>query len=96
MDCKNFNCRECKNPKCNRMATGGDYCTACQHIYDALEAENRTLREAGKYLISFIPAWAKEVPEGLCPTFYGTCSADGDKKVKAKVDRIVELLKEES
>ncbi len=45
MDCKNFNCRECKNPKCNRMAIGGDYCTACQHIYDELEAENEMLKD---------------------------------------------------
>ncbi len=43
MDSAKFNCRECKNPKCNRMATGGYYCTACQHIYDALEAENKQM-----------------------------------------------------
>ncbi len=43
MDSAKFNCRQCKNPKCNRMAIEGDYCTACQHIYDALEAEIREI-----------------------------------------------------
>ena len=47
-------------------------------------------------MLSFVPPWAKEVPEGLDPTFYGTCTAEGDKKVKAKVDKIRELLGKEN
>jgi hypothetical protein len=55
----------------------------------ALEADIR-------YLLKFVPPWAKEVPEGLCPTMYGTLTAEGDRKVKAEVDRIRALAGEEA
>jgi len=41
-----------------------------------------------KFLMSFVPEWAKEVPRGLDPTFYGTLSYDGDMKVKKRVDEL--------
>lgn len=40
------------------------------------------------FLLSLLPKWAQEVPKGLDPTFYGTCSAEGDENVKRKVDEI--------
>lgn len=50
------------------------------------------LRAAAVYLLAFVPDWAKDVPNGLCATMYGTCSADGDRQVKCKVDAIRVLL----
>jgi len=41
-----------------------------------------------KLLLSLIPSWAKEVPEGLDPTMYGTGTYDGDLEIKQKVDEI--------
>ena len=41
------------------------------------------LRDDARFLLGFVPEWAKEVPEGLDPTFYGTLSAAGDREVKA-------------
>lgn len=38
--------------------------------------------------MSLLLDWAKDVPEGLCPTQYGTSSYEGDLKVKARVDEI--------
>ena len=55
------------------------------------DAANAALAEAVKdmrFLLSFVPAWAKDVPEGLDPTFYGTLTAAGDREVKARVDAI--------
>ena len=40
-----------------------------------------------EYLLlkSLIPDWAKIVPKGLDPTFYGTGSYEGDKKIMEKL-----------
>ena len=46
-----------------------------------------------KLLLSLVPYWAKEVPKGLDPTFYGTLSYEGDLDVKKKIDIICEALK---
>jgi len=53
----------------------------------------KDLLEACKYLISFIPTWAENVPEGLDPTFYGTLSYEGDLKVNRQVNKIKTLIK---
>lgn len=50
------------------------------------------LLEACKYLMSFVPEWAENVPEGLDPIFYGTLSYNGDLEVKKRVDEIRELI----
>lgn len=41
-----------------------------------------------KFLLALLPVWAKDVPAGLDPTFYGTLSKDGDKVVNARVEKI--------
>ena len=51
-------------------------------------------KEAIKYLLSFVPDWAKEVPKGLNPTFYGTLTYKGDLEVKAMVDDIRSMVME--
>ncbi|MGD9157241.1 MAG: hypothetical protein PVG39_02430 [Desulfobacteraceae bacterium] len=53
------------------------------------------LLEACKFLMSFVPDWAKEVPPGLFPMSYGTLTYDGDLKVKQEVDKIKALIEEE-
>jgi len=47
-----------------------------------------------EYLLlkSLIPDWAKIVPKGLDPTFYGTGSYEGDIKVMNKVKDIHKRL----
>lgn len=60
-----------------------------------LESEVERLREAADVLFHFVPAWAREVPSGLCPTMYGTGSYHGDLRVKEKVDMIAALLGDE-
>ena len=59
---------------------------------EQLKKENRELRNAGEYLLKFVPPWAREVPRGLFITFYGTLSYDGDLAVKEKVDNIIKVL----
>lgn len=50
----------------------------------------RKLLEDIKFLLSFVPEWAKEAPPGLCATMYGTLTQAGDQKV---VDRVKEITK---
>ena len=50
------------------------------------------LKEAVRFLLSFIPEEAQEVPENLCPTFYITGSEEGDREIMAKVKKIRELI----
>ena len=50
------------------------------------------LLKACKFLMSFVPDWAKVVPTNLDPTFYGTLSATGDLKIKGRVDAIQALI----
>ena len=66
-----------------------------------IEAENASLREQVRvlaehirFLFSLVPDWARAVPEGLDPTFYGTLSAEGDRAVKARVDAALAAVKE--
>ena len=47
------------------------------------------------FLLSLVPGWAKDVPPGLDPTFYGTGSEAGDWNVKRRVAAI-RALKEKS
>ena len=56
-----------------------------------MKQENE-LKEAIRYLLKFMPEWVREVPDGLCPIMYGTLSAEGDRKVKARVDQIRTLV----
>ncbi len=44
------------------------------------------------YLHQFVPPWATEVPDGLCPTMYGTGSAEGDRQVKMRIDEITTAI----
>jgi len=39
-------------------------------------------------LLSLMSSWAREVPEGLDSTMYGTGSYDGDLRIKQRVDEI--------
>jgi len=41
------------------------------------------------FLWSLLPDWVKNDEPGLCSTFYGTGSYEGDKKVTAKVKEIL-------
>jgi len=52
--------------------------------------------EDARFLLSLVPDWDKEVPEGLAPMFYGTCSAEGDRDVKRRVDAIRAKLEAEA
>jgi hypothetical protein len=36
-----------------------------------------------------LPAWLKDTPPGLCPTFYGTGSYKGDLKIRKRVSDIL-------
>ncbi len=45
-----------------------------------------------KFLLSLVPDWAKIVPEGLSPTFYGTLTYEGDLKVKERITKIHERI----
>ena len=58
-----------------------------------LEAELAEIRDDITFLLSFVPAWAKDVPAGLACTFYGTLSEEGDRSVKARVDKIRDRVK---
>jgi len=57
---------------------------------DAIEKD---LLIACKYLMSFVPDWAKLVPKGLDSTFYGTLTYQGDLRVKRRVNSIKALIK---
>jgi len=46
-----------------------------------------------KFLLKFIPPWAKEAPPGLCPTMYGTLTQEGDQKIIDKINIIREKIK---
>jgi hypothetical protein len=47
------------------------------------------LREDVRFLLSFVPPWAKEEPpEGMDPRFYGTLTAAGDREIVARVKAI--------
>ena len=50
-------------------------------------------KEEFDLLISLLPDWVKDVPKGLFPTFYGTCSYEEDLKIKKKIDGIIERMK---
>lgn len=50
------------------------------------------LEQAGLYLYSFVPVWAKEVTLGLDPTMYGTGSSAGDMEVAKYIFNIRKLL----
>lgn len=65
------------------------------HLLDLLDCADRVseLEEGIDLLFHFVPAWAQEVPDGLCPTMYGTGTAEGDRRVKGKVDELRALLK---
>lgn len=50
------------------------------------------LEAALRFVMAFVPEWAKEVPDGLGEMFYGTLSSVGDREVKARVDAAAALL----
>lgn len=78
------------------VEASGHYCDGMTQAWTDAQAaigEVTTLTEMVKFLLGFVPAWAKEeVPEGYGETFYGTLSAEGDRKVKARVDEARKLI----
>ena len=54
--------------------------------------ENELLK-ACKYLMAFVPDWAKIVPRGLDPTFYGTLSYEGDLNIKNRIEEIQAMIR---
>lgn len=44
--------------------------------------------EAIRYLLSFVPEWAKESEPGMDPTMYGTLTYEGDLEVIEEVKKI--------
>jgi len=65
-----------------------------EEIARALLKERDELRKSVDTLFHFVPKWAESVPDGLDPTFYGTGTADGDRRVKARVDDIRDFMKD--
>jgi hypothetical protein len=59
---------------------------------DRLRAEVERLRKNCKFLLSFIPPWAIDVPPNLGSLFYGTGTYEGDLEVKERVDEIKAAL----
>lgn len=83
------------DPEGNRVDSGEAYIEGVQAYVRGLEqaaARVPALERDVRFLLSFVPPWAKDVPEGLGPTFYGTLTAAGDREVKARVDAIVAAL----
>ena len=52
--------------------------------------------EAIAFLLTLVPEWALNMEQGLDPTYYGTGSYEGDKKVYDRVMEIKGLLEKES
>ena len=81
----------------------GRYVATCtiEGMAEVIAAALNAAEDAGRwkddvrFLLGFVPEWAKEVPEGFGETFYGTLSAAGDRAVKARVDAIRQALKVE-
>lgn len=63
-----------------------------QRDIDKLQADLSMAVEALKFTLAFVPAWAREVPEGLDPTFYGTLSSAGDRRVMQRVAEVEALV----
>jgi hypothetical protein len=57
---------------------------------DSMAATIRALWSDVRHLKSFVPPWAKDAPDGLDPTMYGTGTAAGDREVKARTDEAME------
>ena len=79
----------------NSMQLAADAIEALERERDAAVADNAALLarmerlEADcRFLLTFVPPWAKDVPEGLAPMFYGTLTAEGDREIKERVDAI--------
>ncbi len=53
---------------------------------------DKDLLDACKFLLSFVPEWARKSHKGLDPTFYGTLTYQGDLEVIRKVDAIRKLV----
>ena len=61
-------------------------------VENGITDDKGQLKQACKFLLSFVPEWAKAVPLNLDPTMYGTLSAEGDRKVQKRVSEIVNLV----
>ena len=44
-------------------------------------------------ILLLMPSWVKDVPEGLCPTMYGTGSYEGDLVIVNRVRAIFKEMK---
>jgi hypothetical protein len=54
-------------------------------LQEADKCATCSYKEDIRYLLSFVPEWALNVPDGLDQTFYGTGSAHGDIEVRKMV-----------
>ena len=72
---------------CDKDLTVNKKCPICPDVSESTETTGYV--EDIKFLLSFVPDWAKIVTKGLDPTFYGTLTCEGDLKVKRRVDEIV-------
>lgn len=90
---KPFECNIHKPENAQGYIVGADIETLIESIAK-LKAERDVYKEHTRYLLSFVPEWAKEAPEGLCPTMYGTPTQEGDTKVVEKIKEVVAALPE--
>ena len=62
--------------------------------YEEVIDQLKRVEEDCRFLLSFVPDWAKIVPLGLDPTFYGTLTSEGDLAIKKRVDEIKAVIKD--
>ena len=84
-----------KCPRCNRLQlqikAKENYCVYCfpvNGISPTLIEVVVLKKEELKLLLSLVPDWAKIVPEGLAPMFYGTGTYENDLEIMQQVDII--------
>jgi hypothetical protein len=64
-----------------------------EYLHEQYGKKIKELKEDIKFLMSFVPEWAKKSEPGLCATMYGTLSYEGDLKVIERVNKIRNKLK---
>ena len=81
---------------CNH--TPAKLCEDCKAKNETTVSNSRLIDglEAIAFLLTLVPEWALNMEKGLDPTYYGTGSYEGDKKVHDRVMEIKGLLEKES
>jgi hypothetical protein len=64
-----------------------------EYLHEQYGKEIKELKEDIKFLLSFVPEWAKKSESGLAPTMYGTLTHEGDLKIIKRVNQIRHKLK---